>query len=103
MKYVKKPIVVEAIKLERTDESIMKAYRFIFSDELLFAGYDNIPKLINNCLLNAGLDIPTLEGVMHASFGDYIIKGLEGEFYPCKPDIFKQSYDPVIEDINSKN
>lgn len=102
MKYVKKPIIVEAIKLERTDESIMKAYRFIYSDEL-FEGHDNIPKLINNCLLHAGLDIPTLEGVIHASFGDYIIKGLRGEFYPCKPDIFKQSYDLVIEDISSKN
>lgn len=36
--------------------------------------------------------IPTLEGNMTASPGDYIIKGLEGEFYPCKPEIFKQKY-----------
>lgn len=35
----------------------------------------------------------TLEGEMHVSEGDYVIKGVQGEFYPCKPDIFKQTYD----------
>jgi hypothetical protein len=40
-----------------------------------------------------GLTITTLEGKMHASPGDYIIKGLIGEFYPCKPDVFEKSYD----------
>lgn len=40
-------------------------------------------------------DINTLEGVMHASKGDYIIKGVKGELYPCKPDIFEATYDPV--------
>ena len=39
--------------------------------------------------------IKTLEGVMHASVGDYIIKGLRGEFYPCKPDVFEQKYELV--------
>lgn len=38
------------------------------------------------------LDIHTLEGKMHVSEGDYIIKGLRGEFYPCKPDVFKEKY-----------
>lgn len=41
-----------------------------------------------------GVNIPTLEGVMRASEGDYIIKGIEGEFYPCKLSIFQASYDP---------
>lgn len=40
--------------------------------------------------------IPTLEGNMKASLGDYIIKGVKGEFYPCKPDIFAASYDLVV-------
>lgn len=44
---------------------------------------------------NAKLLIPTLEGVMEASEGDYIIKGVKGEFYPCKPDIFEATYEPV--------
>ena len=39
------------------------------------------------------LHIPTLEGVITASVGDYIIRGIEGEYYPCKPQIFKDSYD----------
>lgn len=39
--------------------------------------------------------IPTLEGIMQASIGDYIIKGVQGEYYPCKPDIFKITYDEV--------
>jgi hypothetical protein len=39
------------------------------------------------------LHIPTLEGDMNASVGDYIIKGVQGEFYPCKPDIFEATYE----------
>lgn len=43
------------------------------------------------------LDIETLEGVMHASVGDWIITGVHGEKYPCKPDIFEQTYEPIQE------
>lgn len=39
--------------------------------------------------------IPTLEGVMQAAIGDWIIKGVKGEFYPCKPDIFEATYEPA--------
>ena len=41
--------------------------------------------------------IKTLEGTMHAHYGDWIIKGVKGEFYPCKPDIFEQTYEKVEE------
>ena len=41
------------------------------------------------------LRIETLEGAMYATEGDWIIKGIKGEFYPCKPDIFEQTYDPL--------
>lgn len=41
------------------------------------------------------LEIPTLEGVMRAQLGDYVIRGMAGEFYPCKPDIFIATYAPV--------
>jgi len=41
--------------------------------------------------------IPTLEGLMTASIGDYVIRGVKGEFYPCKPDIFAATYEPVEE------
>jgi len=41
------------------------------------------------------IDIETLEGTMHASIGDYIITGINGEQYPCKPEIFEKTYEPV--------
>lgn len=44
---------------------------------------------------NPVIKIETLEGVMKASVGDYIIKGVNGEFYPCKPDIFNKTYEEV--------
>lgn len=43
------------------------------------------------------LDIYTLEGVMTASEGDWVIKGIKGEFYPCKPDVFEETYDRIEE------
>lgn len=46
-----------------------------------------------------GLAIPTLEGTMVASPGDWIIRGVKGEFYPCKPEIFAATYDPVGGDV----
>ncbi len=42
-----------------------------------------------------GLLIPTLEGLMTAREGDYVIRDVKGELYPCKPDIFEQTYEPV--------
>jgi hypothetical protein len=45
--------------------------------------------------VSGGFDIDTLEGVMYARVGDFIIKGVNGEFYPCKPDIFEKTYEPV--------
>ena len=42
-----------------------------------------------------GLFIVTLEGVMEVSHGDWVIKGVQGEFYPCKPDIFEQTYEQI--------
>lgn len=44
---------------------------------------------------NPSIAIDTLEGIITASPGDFIIKGVQGEFYPCKPDIFKATYEPV--------
>ena len=46
-----------------------------------------------------GLDIKTLEGVMRADLGDWIIKGTRGEFYPCKPDVFATKYEEVVETL----
>lgn len=50
----------------------------------------------------AEMYIETLEGTMHASVGDYIITGVNGERYPCKPDIFEKTYEPYEEDAVSR-
>ena len=48
-------------------------------------------------IIREGLTIDTLKGKMKADIGDYIIKGINGEFYPCKPDIFAKTYEEVTE------
>lgn len=85
-KFRKKPVVIEAIQFFDQPEEIMAIQEFMGGDDLTI-GYKDIddPKL----------KIHTLEGVMNASLGDYIIKGVNGEFYPCKPDIFEKTYEPV--------
>lgn len=57
--------------------------------------YRKKPIIIEAYQTDKELDIETLEGTMHASIGDYIITGINGEQYPCKPDIFEKTYDPV--------
>lgn len=59
--------------------------------------YRKKPVVIDAYQTDVELDIPTLEGVMHASVGDYIITGVHGEQYPCKPDIFEETYEPAEE------
>lgn len=59
------------------------------------AKYRKKPVIIEAYQTNIEMDIETLEGTMHASVGDYIITGVDGEQYPCKPDIFEKTYDPV--------
>lgn len=79
----KKPVVIEAVQFDGTN--CIAILRFMKS-----------PHWANLELHDT--DIPvihTLEGEMTASKGDWIIKGLKGEFYPCKPDIFAATYDPV--------
>lgn len=53
------------------------------------------PVIIEAYKTEVEIDIPTLEGVMHANIGDWIITGVNGEQYPCKPDIFEKTYDII--------
>lgn len=97
MKYRKKPVVIEAWKMERDRESIANMIELV-------SGVDMSTSIIgrNACIEEAkregGVRIETLEGTMLARFGDYVIQGISGEFYPCKPDIFEQTYDRVGEE-----
>jgi hypothetical protein len=84
-KFRKKPVVIEAHRLPAIDEDANdELIDFLLSaDRDTESGYDG------------ELLIHTLEGVMTAKPGDWIIKGVSGEIYPCKPDIFKATYEPV--------
>lgn len=84
-KYVKRPVEIEAV--EFTPNSIEECLKFIH-------GYieDVDSSIIDHVHRESAIYIDTLEGRMKACFGDYIIKGVKGEFYPCKPDVFLLTY-----------
>lgn len=82
MKYRKRPVTIEAVQW--TGRNIEEIGRFTGNK----AAFDLIFETVK---------IETLEGTMVASIGDYIINGVKGEYYPCKPDIFEQTYELVKE------
>ena len=93
-KYIKKPIKIEAIQLK--EDNIIEVFDFL--DEANYKETKSTEELedFNQRMLKQGyIEIETLEGIMKASFGDYIIKGVKGEFYPCKSDIFQATYEEV--------
>lgn len=59
------------------------------------AKYRKKPVVIDAYQTDKEMDIVTLEGVMHADVGDWIITGVKGEMYPCKPDVFEKTYEPA--------
>jgi len=85
-KFRKRPVVIEAFQINKetpgndTPEWLMKAF-------------DSGNAKVNEQGL--GVDLKTLEGVMLGSWGDWVIQGVSGEIYPCKPDIFDKTYEPV--------
>ena len=100
-KYRKKPVEIEALRLCVTKETpckfgVAKEYN---TDEIAhFMGVTHLhcPTIPDGTPEGKFVvEIPTLEGVMQASIGDYIIKGVAGEFYPCKPEIFTATYELV--------
>lgn len=99
-KYIKKQVEIEAVQWNGNNiEEIMKFIKspFKHKEGQVYAtekfSYDGF-----------NLKINTLEGVLRARIGDYIIKGVNGEFYPCKPDIFEKTYDktPTEEEIKKE-
>ena len=95
MKFRKKPIIIEAFRIgidyipdwfmdKVTDRSII--LRSDMPDNVHFECRDQF---------KTWCEIETSEGKMTGNYGDWIIKGVNGEFYPCKPDIFKKTYEPV--------
>jgi len=90
MKYRKKPVVIEAFPFDgdfvKGDSTPTWAWEAIEKGEIFFSSLDPTEPPCE-------LFIKTLEGNMHASIGDYIIRGINGELYPCKPDIFEKTYE----------
>ena len=85
-KYRKKPVEIEAVQL--ADNNVIEVKKFI--DEEYWKGIDT-------GVTPHQVVIETDEGEMRASKEDWIIKGVNGEFYPCKPDIFSETYE-LVED-----
>ncbi|MCB6435569.1 hypothetical protein [Thomasclavelia ramosa] len=94
-KYRKKPVVVEAVRW--TGSNLEEIRNFVGSDliEECVELFD-IKRTLKEMLVDIAID--TLEGTMRVDYGDYIIKGVNNELYPCKPDIFLATYEEVIED-----
>lgn len=89
MKYVKKPLVIEAIQFTGVS-SINRMTNTWQKNFLDVADFDYLEEKEN-------FFIKTLEGDMFVGLGDYVIKGVKGEFYPCKADIFELTYEAVNE------
>lgn len=79
MLYRKKPVLIEAVKW--TGENVKEMMEFMGTSHISYE------------MPSGKLSVLTLEGVMTAKKGDYIIKGVQGEFYPCKPSIFAETYE----------
>lgn len=87
MKYRKKPVIIDAVVWDETQETL----KLLLSMGIKFSGYNShVVETWVRCL-----GIQTLEGPLQATKGDYIIRGVKGEFYPCKPDIFELTYEKI--------
>ena len=97
MKYIKKPVEIEAVQLNSNYDSIVECVEFVFNigmESSVMGEAFTVRKVKEE----AGFIIPTLEGDMKANIGDFIIKDpfdLKRGFYPCKPDIFELTYEKV--------
>ena len=87
--YKKKPVEVEAFRPNIDQPAPEWFIKAIENGTAHYVYGDILPPI---------LEIETLEGAMICSLGDYVIKGVKGELYPCKPDIFEATYEPVEDD-----
>lgn len=95
-KYRKKPVIIEAMQYKVIEKIPCKYGVHEETNSMEIATFMG-EKVQNVHFDERGeyIEIPTLEGVMRASIGDYIIQGVKGELYPCKPDIFETTYEKV--------
>ena len=87
MRYRKRPVEIEAVRFNGSSTHANAIHKWINGE----GGCPDTERVDTADLTD--MEISTLEGAMTAKPGDYIIKGVRGEFYPCKPDIFEQTYE----------
>ena len=98
MNYTKKPVTIQAWQLNLKDpKNIIQMYELVNNVDVSTLQMVAESHIQGEIRRHGGLPIKTLEGKMIASDGDYIIRGVNGEFYPCKPDIFEKTYMPEID------
>ena len=96
MRYRKKPVEVEAFQyygVRKSDPTILAEYLFNECPKWLSDAWDDGVLFFEDEAKS--LYIKTLEGTMRVDVGDYVIRGIQGEIYQCKPDIFEQTYERV--------
>lgn len=89
-KYRKKPVEIEAMRWDGSFDSYLAVPKWAQSHGALNVNIREFEE--GECDVDH-IRVHTLEGVMRASAGDYVIRGIRGEFYPCKPDIFEATYE----------
>mgnify|MGYP001306922458 CR=1 FL=1 len=103
IKYRKRPVVIEAMQLVGNNAQLHAVYQWVEKNTLgSFEPLDVIEGRVPCPASGVSIDprdgrmmIATLEGFHHANLGDFIIRGVQGEFYPCKPNIFEATYEPA--------
>lgn len=100
MKYIKKPIVIDAFQIR--GNSVVPLMQFV---ESLGDDFEQWFNFIDGGADGARLEVKTLEGTSYNVIqGDYVIRGIKGEYYPCKPDIFEATYEIIdtLKPVTSK-
>lgn len=99
-KYKKRPVVVSAVKTTYYyDDACFEKFRGNIQEVLDWVNQNGgVATEEHDPSGDFGIEIDTLEGTMYVAPGDYVIQGVEGEFYPCKPAIFEKTYDKVEEE-----
>ena len=107
-KYRKKPVVIEAMLWDGSPEGAAIIVDWVLANGSHIARWDEPHDEVWKCLEDGtflgypaspgGLFIHTLEGIMQVGEGDYVIRGVQSEFYPCKPDVFAATYEEATDD-----
>jgi len=94
MKYRKKPVVIDAMQVPKMEPTLLP--QDLNDEQAVFSAWMFSHKKVSwTGHYNGKIDIETLEGIMTANPGDWVIRGVEGELYPCNSAIFKQTYEKV--------